>query len=156
MFLLCYCYADKLHYLLLCRRNVINVGRSSSPTTPSTTAVPAERASVTPAPPKPGRSLRGAGVLRLLGSVMRVSTTEEFQLVHKWVSLWEFKSAVLFAGLVQAVLMFTTWYDLMCACCRVAGRCVGGGGRHPDSEEGWRGCPEHFGGCSWCHRYTSW
>lgn len=60
-------------------RNAINVRKSSSPTTPSTTAAPAGRASATPAPPKPGPSRREAGASHLCGSATPVSTTGKSQ-----------------------------------------------------------------------------
>lgn len=68
-------------FFVICARIVTNVGRSFSPTTPSTTAVPVERVSATLVPPKPGRSRRGVGGSRQSGSAMRVFTTEEFQQV---------------------------------------------------------------------------
>lgn len=63
-------------------RIVTNARKSFSLMTQSTTAGPAERASVTPVPQKPGRSQRGAGALTLSESVMHVFKTGESQLVY--------------------------------------------------------------------------
>ncbi len=92
-----------------CCRNAINVGKSSSPTTPSTTVAPVERASVTPAPQKPGRSRRGAGASHLSEFATPVSTTGESQLVCKLAPHFEFNSFRPFCAetlLHKSLLMF--------------------------------------------------
>lgn len=62
-------------------RNAISAAWSSRPMTPSTTVVPAEKASVMPAPPNLGPCQRGAGASLLFECVTPVFTTGRFQQV---------------------------------------------------------------------------
>ena len=78
-----------LNVSLICCRIVRNAPRSSSPTTLSTTVVPAERVSVTPAPLKPGLSQREAGASHLSESATRASTTGASQPVYILISIFE-------------------------------------------------------------------
>lgn len=135
----------KTSKISVCRRTVIHVVKSSSPTTPSTTVVPVERVSVTRVPQKPGRSRRGAGASHQSASATPVSATAAFQPVTFKVAFEWFSESV--------------WVpDVTCPCflcCRVAGCCLRGRGRHPYSQEGWGGCSEHIWCCCWSHRHTS-
>lgn len=68
-------------FIIMYSRNAINVQKSFSPMTLSTTAVRVVKVSVMPALPKPDQFQRGAGASHQSGSVMHVSKTGEFRQV---------------------------------------------------------------------------